>query len=540
MRHTLWTATALIVAVAALYTAFLWNPVVFDDLYLFNGVTVHAYGNSSFSLHSRWLPYASLGWTANWLGLDLIGFRLGNMALHGANVVLLFLLMRRLFDVISSDNPTTESTFSSHWLAFFGALLFALHPVTVYATGYLIQRTILMATLFSLLSWYSYLEGLVRTQQRWFFFSVICYLLAILCKEHAVMVPMVTMAMTILLRPPSLALFRHIAWSFVAFSIIAVWAVIQSQAVLGVSYELNADDMLKQLSSSHGQAIIEHAYPLSVITQCSLFFKYLLLWIIPNPAWMSIDMREPFATSLLAWPYTIGALGFILYGVGAAWLLLQRGPKGLLGFAMLFPWLLFATELSSVRIQEPFVLYRSYLWMPGIYAALPFLLGAIPMQRALALLLAASVLMFPLAWNRLTTFSHPLLLWDDAASLLQDGKKIAGADRIYNNRGLAFYRAKMRQEALHDFNRALELKPNDGHVYHNRGVIHLDTGRYQEALRDFGKASELVPNYPRSYMGQGLVFEAMHMPQKAQENFQKACLLGMPEACSHIQKTHDK
>ncbi|TSA48316.1 MAG: tetratricopeptide repeat protein [Nitrosomonadales bacterium] len=531
-------ALLLLGAISLLYMGFLWNPVMFDDLYFFDGATAQAYGHSAFSLHTRWLPYASLGWTANWFGQDLIGFRLGNMALHGASAVALFLLLRRLFGAVLPREQAAASL-SPTWLAFFGALLFALHPVAVYAVGYLIQRTILMATLFSLLSWRAYLEGLLRGQQRWFFISVACYLLAVLCKEHAVMVPAVTLAMTLLLHPPSRALFRRIAWPFIAFAVIAVWVVLQQKGVLGAPYELYAQDMLKQLSESQENINIAHAYPLSVMTQCLLFFKYLLLWIVPNPAWMSVDMREPFATSLLAWQYVLGVLGFVLFGAAAVWLLLQRGTRGLLGFAMLFPWLLFATELSSVRIQEPFVLYRSYLWMGGIFAALPVLFRAVPARRAFVSLLAVSLLMFPLAWDRLTTFSHPLLLWDDAASLIQDKRDIPGLERIYHNRGLSFYRVKMKREALDDYNRALALKPDDGYVYNDRGAVYLDDGRYQEALRDFDKAVALVPNYPRPYLGRALVLEALHDRPTARENYLKACGLGMSAACIKLREMGD-
>ena len=44
---------------------------------------------------------------------------------------------------------------------------------------------------------------------------------------------------------------------------------------------------------------------------------------------------------------------------------------GLAGFALLSPWLLALTEFATVRAQEPLVLYRSYLWMSVLPAALP-------------------------------------------------------------------------------------------------------------------------------------------------------------------------
>ena len=141
-------ALIIVAAVILLYGPFLWNPLVFDDMYFFlDAKTAYEYGHSFFHFDLRWLPYASLGWTANLLGLDLIWFRLGNLLLHVANVIALFIFLRKLLSAIQP----TERGLSAQWLAFFGALIFALHPVAVYGAGYLIQRTILMATLFVLL-----------------------------------------------------------------------------------------------------------------------------------------------------------------------------------------------------------------------------------------------------------------------------------------------------------------------------------------------------------------------------------------------------
>ncbi|MGZ4995603.1 MAG: hypothetical protein ACXV8I_09520 [Methylobacter sp.] len=69
------------------------------------------------------------------------------------------------------------------------------------------------------------------------------------------------------------------------------------------------------------------AYPLSVLTQCFMFFKYLWAWIAPSPAWLSVDMPQAFAKSLWSWPEVVGLIRFILYPIVAIRLLLQKGVK---------------------------------------------------------------------------------------------------------------------------------------------------------------------------------------------------------------------
>ena len=530
----------LVLAVGLLYGAFLHNPVVFDDIYFFDGRTPQAYGHSAFHFDLRWFAYASIGWTANLFGQYLIGFRLGNLVLHAATAIALFLFLRRLFDAVllrADAAVPVEGRLSHNWLAFFGALLFALHPVAVYAAGYLIERTIVMATLFSLLSLYAYLEGLLNERRHWFIASAAFYFLAVFSKEHAVMLPAVALALTLLLYSPSRELFRKVALPFMLFALIGALVILKAKGVLGVPYEPYARDMIRQMAESQVQPVdITSPYASSVATQCLLFFKYLLLWVVPNPAWMSVDMREPFAASPLAWPYWLGVGGFVLYGGVALWLLLRRGRKGLLGFALLFPWLLFATELSTVRIQEPFVLYRSYLWMAGVFAVLPLLLGNLPARRAITYLLAMALLLAPLAWNRLTTFSHSLLLWDDAASLIDGRPYLPGFERIYFNRGHGFYKVGLKQKAFEDYNWVIAHRPDYSYAYNDRGEVYYDRGQYREALRDLNKSIELKPDFANPYFGRGLVLEGLHNMAAAQADFRKSCELGRQAGCDKLRK----
>jgi len=230
------------------------------------------------------------------------------------------------------------------------------------------------------------------------------------------------LAMTLLVRKPSAALFRQIAPYYAIAMLIAaavVWSTVSSKAVLGTVYETRALGMLEQSVKLKGLTALPDLHVLSILTQCGLFFKYLWLWLVPNPAWMSVDMREPFAMSLLGW-HTLGTVAFLAYFGIAVWLLLKQGRMGLLGFALLFPWILFLTELSTVRIQEPFVLYRSYLWMPGLLAALPVIFGRLSPKKASLLLGTIALLLVPLSLNRLNTFSSPLLLWEDAEQLVRN------------------------------------------------------------------------------------------------------------------------
>lgn len=523
MRTILFAAFALLAAVSLLYASFLWNPILFDDSYFFlDSAGVRAFGHSFTPLELRWLPYATLSWTVNIFGFDLIWLRLGNLLLHAANGILIFLLFRALISRIE----LREGGLSATWLSLFGALLFCWHPVAVYCAAYLVQRSTLMSTLFVLLMLLMYWRGVESGRMRWLAAAGVCYFLALFSKQHSLMAPLAALALTPLIRPLSWSLFRGLIPFFIGCGAIGGLMILKSWGLLGSAYEPGAQDFLQRMAESQSGREVTHAYGLSVLTQVTLFFKYWALWLMPNPAWMSVDMRDPFAESLLDGPRLAGLAAFVGYAVLAVWLLLQRGGRAVLGFAMLFPWVMFMTELSVVRIQEPFVLYRSYLWMSVGILVVPLMFMKMQAKPAALSLVLICLAMLPLSWDRLTTFSHPLLLWDDAAKLIEGAQPRPGMERIYHNRATALSRTPLKEEALADYTMAIQLKPDYSFAYNDRGAVYFELKRYAEAMKDFETAIALNPNYANAYQGRAMVYEVWGAKELALQNYRVSCQLG--------------
>ncbi|MCX7066566.1 MAG: hypothetical protein NTW85_02545 [Methylococcales bacterium] len=533
-----WALLALCVPVVIIYAQFFGNPLIFDDLTFFQGEEFSLYLHKVFSFNLRWLPYATFVWTRQVFGDALIWLRLGNLLLHLATSVTLFFFLRRLFEFVIPIE-VNDKTLSSFWLAFFGALIFALHPVSVYAVGYLVQRTTLMATLFTLLTWRLFLEGLIRENRLWLTASALSYFLAVLSKEHAIMTPTVTVALLLLISPQPQQRIKLVWSTFVLYALIAAFAVFQRQSehILGQAYEPVASELLSRLSEELNPSLV---FPLSILTQSFVFFKYLWIWLIPSPSLMSIDTCQTFALRLWSFPEVLGLVGFFIYPFLAVRLLLQRGLKGLLGFGLLCPWLLFFTELATVRIQEIFVLYRSYLWMTGLFASLPFLCQKLTAKQTVITLTCVACLLIPLTLLRLDTFSHQFKLWGDAKNRIKDDKSCPVMDRILNNTGRELMRQGRYPEALEDLNRSLkgiklQLKPMVsvlGANYYNRGFAYLKTGQFRLAINDFNIISEPVPTaWVDLYFYKAQAFEGLHELSAARESYEKACLNGVNEGC---------
>lgn len=293
------------------------------------------------------------------------------------------------------------------------------------------------------------------------------------------MVPAVAAAMAVLVQGVSLETLRQFRLAFVLFAAVAATVLYQARALIGAAYEPFVADI------SILQSV--QAYPLSILNQGYLFFRYLLTWLLPCPCWMSIDMRVAFPAHLLAWPQTAGFIAYLAYPLASILLLRRGGRLGLLGFGLLYPWLLGLTELVAVRAQEPFVLYRSYLWMSGLPAILPALAAGLAPRIRHALLAAACLALVPPAWNRIDTFSDPLKAWDDAVRKNTD-LSAPYAERAYINRGELHRGAGRSDAALADFERAIALNPRLAEGYAGRATLRLSMGHAHAALPDLDRA----------------------------------------------------
>lgn len=552
-------ALLLIAATILLYAHSLWNPLVFDDANILNETILKQYA-SSLDFGQRWLSYGSFGLTYSLFGTDWFWYRIGNLGLHALTVALLFTFFYRLLVAVL---PQQDSALPHHWLAFFCALVFAWHPVSVYGVAYLVERSIVMATLFGIAALLCYLEGLAREKAGWFIGAALFYFLAVSSKDHSIALPGIAIALSFLLRKFSLAHIRKYWLPLAALLGMGLFLVLRSKSLLGAASEPTAFEIFSQMRKREMGPSLDNAYPLSIITQGHLFFQYLLLWIVPYTGWMSIDIRQPFAAHFLAWPQTVGFIAFLVYPIVAAKFLLKGGRQGLLGLAMLFPWILFLTELSVVRVSEPFVLYRSYLWMSGLPLALLVCLRS--MQKRIAVILASIICLSltPLAWNRLDTFSTDLKLWSDA---IQNNlnKKDQGAERNYLYRGLVFLKLGRYQEAISDFktahamntsepnysnlgnvgivyfqwnhlikraqqeealqirSKAIALKSNSSEVYLERGALLLKSSMPTAALNDFNHAVQLNPGNAEAYSNRGFAYSRLNKFHEAMTDLDKA------------------
>ena len=106
---------------------------------------------------------------------------------------------------------------------------------------------------------------------------------------------------------------------------------------------------------------------------------------------LSADMRFDFVHIWSSWWIFPKAFLFFISPLVAIYFLRKKGLIALFCCGYLYSWFLFMTELAAVRFQEPFVLYRSYLWAPGYAMMLAAVCARIPRRWLLMVAIPVSV-----------------------------------------------------------------------------------------------------------------------------------------------------
>jgi tetratricopeptide (TPR) repeat protein len=222
-------------------------------------------------------------------------------------------------------------------------------------------------------------------------------------------------------------------------------------------------------------------------------------------------------------------LAFAAAGVLGTALLLRRGAARLCGFGLLYFWILFLVEFTTARFQEPFVLYRSYLWAPGAACIAAGLLSLLPLRAAAAAgALLCAVLAYG-AYDRLGTFANPLLLWKEAVAKLPATPVPWGSRTLYNL-GREYLYSGQPAKAIAIAERCAAQYPQTAQCHYARGVIHLHLGEFEPALVHLSRALQLLPESGVMHHRMGLALEGLNRIDEAKASYRRASELGFKGA----------
>ncbi|XVQ83659.1 glycosyltransferase family 39 protein [Microbispora siamensis] len=416
-------------------------------------------------LQFMYTPLVYVSYAIDYLfGHGAIGmYHFTNLILHLANVVLVFLLFRRL----------TERAF----LACFVAVAFAIHPVNVDTVAWISARSNLLATLFSLAALLVYLRYI--RSQRWqpFAWSMVLFGLAALSKSTAVALPLVLFLVDYLQgRRPNRRLFLE----KIPFLVVAVITVLVALNV--------RQDVIPQ----HGYTVVGR-----VLLTCSALVNHLVRSVYPFRLSLAYEYpHTPFPWYLYLFPLVLAA--------GIAALLLVRSARRIIVFGLGFFAVTIAPTQAVLLIDGYHANRYAYLPYLGLFLIAGHFAdtGLRHRDRRLRVGAIGATAVFVLLFATLTIIRNTA--WQSTETIMSDAiAEEPGVALAYNSRGIARFRDGNYTDATSDFEHTVGLDPDFVLAHHYLGLIKYHDRDYTGALSELDYEVSRLPTFPAAYSERG-------------------------------------
>jgi len=514
----------LLVLVALIYSNVFTAPFIFDDLkYVVDNAFIRDLSNFYSLSGTRYVVFLSFALNYAVGGLSPGGYHLLNIAIHALNSILVYLLVRGLFEALAfRAGQGAEHEDAGFLVAFMTALVFAVHPMETEAVAYVSQRFASLAAFFYLLSLVFYIRSRLALMARksgagaaLYVIAFIAGILAQKSKETAFTLPAVIILVEFLffqrgrlsikkgaLAAPFLALFAIIP--------LDLFYMGRGGGAGGIAGKLRLLQ-LEELAT-----LSRHDY---LLTQFRVLVTYIRLLFIP------VGQRGDYDYTVYHSFFTLSVLLSFLFllflFVLAVYLALRSARRGqafllLAAFGMLWFFITISVESSIVPIKDVIFEHRVYLPSMGVFLSAVSLYFAVAGRRGRGL--SRGVIIFPLVvvlvlsiltYRRNRVWGSDLSFWGDVVS--KSPKKARG----FNNLGNSYYNRGQVKEAIRHYRRAIALKNDDYEAYNNLGSALLAEGRAERALGKFRRAMGLRPDYAAAYSNAALALVALNRPGEA-------------------------
>jgi tetratricopeptide (TPR) repeat protein len=418
---------------------------------------------------SNWFPLIWLSFMLDrtifgtWAG----GFHLVNVALHIANSILLFWVLKRYTKAL--------------WASFFVAALFALHPLHVESVAWVTERKDTLSTLFWFLTMLAYLRYVeVPTAKRYVIVCVV-FALGLMSKSMLVTLPLVLLLMDYW---PLKRLWPEEKIGGVAFGRL-IWEklplfVLSAAASVVTFIAQQSTGAMMRLSS----VPIEYRIANAFISYCEYLVRMLrpvgLAVFYPHPVKEISGLQITASLAVLA-AITIVAI------------LLRRRRYLLVGWLWYLGTLVPVIGIVQVGGQAMADRY-TYVPLIGIFIMLAWLAGDIVAQKRVRQVLAGMAGAAILGVLGVMTFVQ-VSYWHDTMSLFKHAAAVTKDNYVAHSiMGVRYAEKGQMEEAMKAFDIILKLTPKDGDTLYNVAKSLDVQGQTAKALEFYNRVLVLVPD----------------------------------------------
>ncbi|MDO8749293.1 MAG: tetratricopeptide repeat protein [Candidatus Omnitrophota bacterium] len=573
----------ILAAVGLAYFNNLSNPFIFDDRltivennYIKHWETLpNLFTNkiTSFPIaKGMWRPLLMLSFAFNYFfsGLNPYSYHLINILLHFLNAILLYLLLK-IF--LARERFKTVP----YKICLGLTIIFCLHPINTEAVTYISSRSVTMCGFFILSGLYSYVRGRESQQRHLYVLSLGCYILALLTKEIALILPMLIFAYELAYNKTPQKEKKSLFLRLLPFALITLGYLVLIKFIFGEVFGL--------FGKSKSMLAIR-PFSSNILTQSAVSFFYLYLFFYPfnlcvdhnfpiisslnNPLGaipltliiililtaLSLRKRLPLIALSIFWylicllPQFYGRLNivaaehhpyvayFAVYFIIGYVLLKWKAKKEVLRLLFIFILGLFfiLTLIRNFQWQDEYILWKAELKAnPGSEIAKGSL-GLYLVNKGIdlegeeylkqAIGSKKNIASYPSILNLAAYYARFKNQPEKALELLtQYRDRLLKQDslRYLNTLGIVYTGMGRKQEARKAWEDALKLYPELPEIKANLGWWYIDNySDTKKAKEYFLDALKDNPDSINAHLGLGMVFEKENLPKKAIEEYEKS------------------
>jgi len=482
------------------------DAYVYDNPHVTTGLTVANISWALTATHAyNWHPVT---WISHMLdvqiyGLDAGGHHRTNLLLHIANVLLVFLLLKKI-----TGRP---------WRSGFVSALFAIHPLHVESVAWVAERKELVCAFFMLLTILAYARYARKQDASSYVPVVLFYALGLMSKPMLVTLPLLLLLLDYwpLARMGSagastLRLVAEKAPMFLlagASSIVTFMAQKSGGAVMNLSgypLDLRIENALLSYARYMGKMLwpsglaLPYPYPDGGVRVWQVAGASIVLALATYAA---IREARRFPYFFVGWSwYLVGLIPVIgLVQVGGQAIADRYTYIPLIGLFVIIAW--GAGDLSK-RIEA------RYRRLGGAFGSV---MPSMAVPAAIVIVLLSICARVQLGY------------WRDGVTLYTHTLAVTGDNYLAHNQlGVACGAAGDPRRAAGEFRKAIELAPDYALAHYNLGGTLVENGKVSEAVAEYQKAIELAPSFYRTYDNLGYALVKLGKIDQAEDAYRDA------------------
>ncbi len=553
-RHSVWGVFALMIAIVTVYwQVWHFDFIRFDDpAYVLDTCLKTKNSNDGFMWIFRfhqgdgkyWQPLTLLSHIADchFFGLESGLHHFTNLIFHLLNSILLFLFLKQIL--------------TDFWKSFWIALLFAIHPMNVESVAWISERKNLISSLFFFLTLLAYFSYVKKPNRVKYLVLIFVFMLGLLAKPMLITLPAIlllldwwpfqrisfkkntrsikfTTKLDISIQKP----FSYLVLEKIPLFLLSIWSIFLTIYSVQENQNLVSEN--------------QYSMKLRVANAITSIVLYIgkIFWPV------NLAVFYPYPERIVYWKILIAILFLIFLTI----FFLRRfrsSPYLVLGWSWFLITLLPVLGIIQAGLWPAMADRWVYIPAVGLFLIIIFtgekIAVSLSLSRKTIFLFAIffTSLLMMINWNQVRHWRNSMSLYR------QTLRATTGNYMAHNNLGNILMENGQLEQALHHFQKAIQIKPSyleaqmnlantlthqgkhqeaieqykklsgrypgNAMICNNLGAAIFKTGRVNEAIPYYINAIQLNPNYAEAFNNLGVALRQNNQKSKALVMFQKA------------------